>query len=99
MTWRSHGGSSMSDFFRGGFSYQAPNKSEHTFDHSIHVAGLGCTIMLFLWSLLVQATMPIFDHSTHVTGLGCRIRLAIIFQQGQTITRLAPLFRPFVGLN
>lgn len=68
--------------FGGGFSYQASNKSKHTFGNSIHVAGLGCTIMLFLWSLLIQATKQILDHSTHVSGLGCRIRLAIKFNKG-----------------
>lgn len=71
--------------FRGGFSYQASNKFKHPFDHSIHVAGLGCTIMLFLWSLLIQATKQIFDHSTHVTGLGCRIRLAIKFNKDKLL--------------
>lgn len=79
----------MSCFFRGGFSYQAPNK--HTFRHCIHVAGLGCTIMLFLWSLLIQVTKQIFDHSTHVTGTGSRIRLSInstrasFYKTGSTI--------------
>lgn len=84
-------------FFSRWISYQAPNK--HNFGHSIHVAGLGCTIISFLWSLLIQATKQIFDHSTHVAGVGCRIRLAIKCQPGQTVTRLAPLLRAFVGLN